>query len=170
MNNIYLTGFMATGKSSVGQEIARHLKCDFLDLDELIEQQEGKSIPDIFKEKGEPYFRSLEKRFLEEISRKDKQVISCGGGIVIDPDNIRLMKRAGVMVCLTAKPEVILERTRKFFHRPLLNTPNPQERICFLLAERQKFYDQADIIVDTSAISVKQVAAQVLNSLPDKPI
>lgn len=156
---------MATGKSSVGKEIASHLKCDFLDLDELIEKEEGKSITDIFKEKKEPYFRSLEKKFLGEISRKDKQVVSCGGGIVIDPDNIKLMKETGVMVCLSAKPEIILERARKFSHRPLLNAPDPQERIYSLLAQRQKFYDQADITVDTSAISVKQVATQVLNFL-----
>jgi shikimate kinase len=166
MNNIYIVGFMGTGKSSTGQTIARRLKRRFLDMDELIEEQEGESIPDIFKEKGEPYFRSLEKKLLEEISRKDKQVISCGGGIVIDPDNIRLMKETGVMVCLTSKPEVILERTSKFSHRPLLNVPDPLAKIRALLSERKKFYGQADITIDTSEISVAQTATQVLKSLP----
>jgi shikimate kinase len=158
---------MGTGKSAVGEQIAGLRKMSFVDLDELIEEQEDSSIPDIFKEKGEPYFRSLEKRSLEEISRKDKQVVSCGGGIVIDPDNIELMKKTGAMVCLTAKPEVILERTRKFTHRPLLNVPDPLGKICSLLSERQKFYQQADITVDTSVISIEQAAAQVLNSLSE---
>ncbi|MEK6845780.1 MAG: shikimate kinase, partial [Nanoarchaeota archaeon] len=166
MNNIYIVGFMGTGKSSIGKQIARERKINFVDLDELIEQRENKSIPDIFREKGEPYFRSLEKKFLEEISRRDKQVVSCGGGIVIAPDNIRLMKETGVIVCLSSKPEAILERTRKFSQRPLLNVSDPLKKIRSLLAERQKFYDQADIFVDTSEISVKQSAAHVLNSLP----
>ncbi len=167
MNNIYLTGFMGTGKTSTGQELARQLKHNFLDLDELIEQQEAKTIADIFKEKGEAYFRALEKKLLTEISRKDQQVVSCGGGIVIDPENILLMKETGVMVCLFATPEIILERTRKFSHRPLLNVPDPLERISVLLAQRRKFYEQADIIVDNSAISVVQTAVQILKSLPE---
>ncbi|MFH1492509.1 MAG: shikimate kinase [Candidatus Omnitrophota bacterium] len=167
MNNIYLTGFMGTGKSSTGREIARRLKWVFWDLDELIEKQEKKSIPDIFQEKGEPYFRELENKFLREISLKSKHVVSCGGGIVINPENIKLMKETGVMVCFSAKPEVILARTRKFSHRPLLNVPNPEEKIGSLLAERQKFYGQADIVVDTSELSIAQTAARVLSSLPE---
>ncbi len=158
---------MGTGKTSTGQELARQLKRNFLDLDELIEQQEAKAIADIFKEKGEAYFRALEKKLLTEISRKDQQVVSCGGGIVIDPENILLMKETGVMVCLFATPEIILERTRKFSHRPLLNVPDPLERISVLLAQRRKFYEQADIIVDNSAISVVQTAVQILKSLPE---
>ena len=165
MNNIYLTGFMGTGKSSTGREIAGRLKWAYCDLDELIEQQEKKSIPDIFKEKGEPYFRGLENKFLQEISHRNNQVVSCGGGIVINPENIKLMKETGVMVCFSAKPEVILARTRKFSHRPLLNVPNPEEKISSLLAERQKFYSQADIVVDTSELSIVQAAKLVLNSI-----
>jgi len=169
MNNIYLTGFMGTGKTSAGREIAKRMKRSFLDLDELIEKQEGKSIPDIFQEKGAAYFRGLEKKFLAEISSKDKQVVSCGGGIVIDPDNIRLIKKTGVMVCLTARPEVIMQRTCLSAHRPLLNVSNPREKISSLLAQRRKFYEQADIMVDTSEISVKKTAVYVLNVLLSLP-
>jgi shikimate kinase len=146
MNNIYLVGFMGTGKSSVGLHIAREIKGDFVDLDKFIEEKENKTITDIFKEKGEPYFR--------------------GGGIVIDPDNIKLMKNSGTMVCLTSTPDVIMERTRKSDHRPLLKVPDPNETICALLADRQKFYSQADITIDTSEISIKEAAAAVLKSLP----
>ncbi len=166
MNNIYIVGFMGTGKSAVGQRLASLKKMVFIDLDELIEEKGDKSIPDIFKEKGEPYFRALERKSLAEVSSKDNQVVSCGGGIVIDPDNIRLMKRTGTMVCLSSAPEVILERTRKFSHRPLLNVLDPLAKIRSLLAERREFYAQADITVDTSDISIDQAAIQVLNSLP----
>ncbi|MCX5708468.1 MAG: shikimate kinase [Candidatus Omnitrophica bacterium] len=166
MNNIYLVGFMGTGKSSVGLRISREIKGDFIDLDKFIEEQENKTISDIFKEKGEPYFRGLEKNFLKDVAVKKNQIIACGGGIVIDPDNIKLMKSNGTMVCLTASPDVIMERTRKSNHRPLLNVPDPQEAIRALLADRQKFYSQADITIDTSEISIKEVATRVLNSLP----
>ncbi len=170
MNNIYLVGFMGTGKSSVGLHIAREIKGDFVDLDKLIEEKEDKTIADIFKEKGEPYFRGLEKNFLKDVANKKNQIIACGGGIVIDPDNIKLMKDNGTMICLAATPDVILERTRKSNHRPLLNVPDPLEAIQALLADRQKLYDQADITIDTSEISIKEVATRVLNSLPNREI
>jgi shikimate kinase len=162
MKNIYLVGFMGTGKSSVGLHIAREIKGDFVDLDKLIEEKENKTIPEIFKEKGEPYFRGLEKKFLKDVANKKDQIIACGGGIVLDPDNIKLMKNNGTMVCLSASADVILERTRKSNHRPLLNVPDPQEAIRALLADRQKLYSEADITIDTSEISIKEVAARVL--------
>ena len=157
---------MGTGKSSVGLHIAREIKGDFIDLDKLIEEKENRAIAEIFKEKGEPYFRGLEKKFLKDVANKKDQIIACGGGIVIDPENIKLMKDNGTVICLTATADVILERTRKFNHRPLLNVPDPQEAIQALLADRQKFYAQADVTIDTSEISIKEVAARVLNSLP----
>ncbi len=166
MNNIYLVGFMGTGKSSVGRRLARERKIDFVDLDQLIEEREKKTISDIFKEKGESYFRALERKLLQEIASRANQVVACGGGVVIDPENIKLMKNSGTVVCLSATPEVIMERTRKANHRPLLNVPDPLETICALLADRQKFYSQADITIDTSEISIKEVAGRVLNSLP----
>jgi shikimate kinase len=165
MKNIYIVGFMGTGKSAVGQRLAGQRNMVFIDLDELIEEESDMSIPDIFKQNGEPHFRALEKKSLAEVSRKDNQVVSCGGGIVIDPENIRLMKRTGSMVCLSATPEVILERTRKFSHRPLLNVPDPLARIRSLLAERRKFYEQADITVDTSDISIDQATSKLLDLL-----
>jgi shikimate kinase len=165
MDNIYLVGFMGTGKSSVGMRVAREMKGDFIDLDKLIEEKENKTIAEIFKEKGEPYFRGLEKKFLKDAANKKNQIIACGGGIVIDQDNIKLMKNSGTMVCLTATPDVILERTRKSNHRPILNVPDPHETICALLADRQQFYAQADISIDTSEISIKEVAARLIDAL-----
>jgi len=162
MNNIYLVGFMGTGKTQVGKKLAKQLERKFLDLDELIKMSENRSISEIFQKLGEPYFRSLEKKMLSEVSKQKECVVSCGGGIVIDPQNIKLMKQTGMMICLSATPEVILKRTKGFSHRPLLNGEDPKEKIRSLLAEREKFYDQADKIIDTSEISVEETSDQIL--------
>jgi shikimate kinase len=162
MNNIYLVGFMGTGKTQVGKKLAKQLERKFLDLDELIQDSENRSISEIFQKLGEPYFRSLEKKMLSEVSKQKECVVSCGGGIVIDPQNIKLMKQTGMMICLSATPEVILKRTKGFSHRPLLNGEDPKEKIRSLLAEREKFYDQADKIIDTSEISVEETSDQIL--------
>ncbi|HTZ11418.1 MAG TPA: shikimate kinase [Candidatus Margulisiibacteriota bacterium] len=160
--NIYLVGFMATGKSAVGRELARKKKWRFLDLDELIELKEKRPITDIFAQKGEPYFRNLEKQALKEVAREKKFVVSCGGGIVIDEANIKIMRESGVIVCLSATPEVILKRSAGACHRPLLNVKNPKEQIEFLLKMRSPFYAKADKIIDTSNICVKEAAEKVL--------
>src|SRR3989304_5077205 len=120
MRNIYLTGFMGTGKTSVGREIALMLDLKFIDLDELIVKNEGRSINDVFAKNGEPYFRKIEKETLKEVSQGAGQVVSCGGGIVIDPENITIMKQSGRFIALFARPEVIFERIKKETHRPLL--------------------------------------------------
>ena len=156
---------MGTGKSSVGRELARQKKWQFLDLDDLIEEKEGTSIPEIFQHRGEPYFRALEKKCLAEASLKKEHVIACGGGIVIDPDNIKVMKQTGFMVCLTASPEVILARTRQFSHRPLLNVENPEEKIRELLKNRAPYYCQAQVTIDTSIISIPAAVQQIIQSL-----
>ncbi|MCX7926731.1 MAG: shikimate kinase [Candidatus Omnitrophica bacterium] len=163
--NIYLTGFMGTGKSVVARQLAQLKQWPPLDLDQLIEQREGKLIVEIFKEKGEPYFRKIEKQILKEVAQQKNQIISCGGGIVLDPENIALMKKTGIMVCLTARIPVILERTRGLGHRPLLLVDNPEEKIRQLLQQRQPFYAQADLSIDTSDITPYEVACQILRKL-----
>ncbi|MFH0790363.1 MAG: shikimate kinase [Candidatus Omnitrophota bacterium] len=160
--NIYLVGFMGTGKTSVGRGVARSIKWQFVDLDELIEAREKRTIPDIFAQSGEPYFREVEKQVLKQTAEKDNLVAACGGGIVIDPENIRLMKQTGKIICLKASPEAILNRTKKSSHRPLLNVDNPMQRIEELLEKRAAFYALADITIDTSALSVKQVEDEVI--------
>ncbi len=157
---------MGTGKSTVGKELARQQNSHFIDLDELIEQRQDRSINEIFSEHGEPYFRKLEKELLREISSKTDQVVSCGGGIVLDPDNIKLIKETGFMVCLTSPAEVILERTRIHTHRPLLNVTDPLSRIAQLLKQRQPLYAQAELTIDTSSCSIPQAVAEILSRLP----
>jgi shikimate kinase len=160
--NIYLVGFMGTGKTVVGKQTARQLGREFFDLDSLIEQRQKRQISQIFAEQGEAYFRRLEKEMLQEISLKKNLVISCGGGIVLDEQNIRIMKQGGLMICLSAKPEVILGRTRGQMHRPLLNVDNPQDKIEQLLKMRAPFYAQADYVIDTSGLPVSEVVNKVL--------
>ncbi len=161
MGNIYLVGFMGTGKTVVGRELSRKNKLRFVDLDELIELKEGRNIPDIFSKKGESYFRRLEKRVLKEVSRENKFVVSCGGGIVIDEENIRTMRETGLIVCLKATPSVILRRTRGVGCRPLLDVNNPKERIELLLKLRAPYYAKAHKTINTSRLSIPQVVKEV---------
>jgi shikimate kinase len=168
MRNIYLIGFMGTGKTAAGKELAQKKKWRFVDLDELIELKEKRSIPDIFSCDGEPYFRRIEKRVLKEVAAEKKFVVACGGGIVLDKDNIRIMKETGIIICLTANLEVILKRTSGCLHRPLLNVARPKEQIELLLKLRAPYYAQADITIDTSKICVKEVVDRILKIITKK--
>ncbi|MFH0762832.1 MAG: shikimate kinase [Candidatus Omnitrophota bacterium] len=162
MSNIYIVGFMGTGKTSAGREAARRKNWQFVDLDELIELKEKAAIARIFAKKGEPYFRKAEKRALKEAAAQKNLMVACGGGIVIDKDNINIMKKTGVIVCLKASPEVILKRTCLYAHRPLLNVANPKKQIELLLKLRAPYYAQADRTIDTSEISVKEAADRII--------
>jgi len=166
LQNIYLVGFMATGKTTVGREIARRKKWHFIDLDELIELREKRRITDIFAQDGEPYFRRAEKRVLKEVSKEKDFVVACGGGAVIDPENVRIMKETGLIICLTANLKVILERARGCPQRPLLNVSDPARQIELLLKLRAPFYAQADKSIDTSKVLVKEVIKKVLKAIP----
>jgi len=166
--NIYLVGFMGTGKTSVGKELAKKKKWQFMDLDELIELRERRSISDIFAKEGEPYFRRIEKKILKEVSAENKFVVACGGGIVLDKGNIKIMKETGIIICLTATPEVILNRTSGCTHRPLLNVAGPKNQIRLLLKLRSPYYGQADLSIDTSKLSLKEVAAKIIKLASQK--
>jgi len=161
MENIYLVGFMATGKTAVGRELAKKKKWQFVDLDDLIEFRQKQTITDIFAAKGEPYFRKVEKEALKEIAKEKKFVVACGGGIVIDKENVKIMEDTGIIICLTAKLEVILKRTAGLTHRPLLNVPNPKEKIELLLKMRSPFYALAHKTIDTSRLKIEEVAGKI---------
>jgi len=162
MKNIYLVGFMGTGKTAVGQELAKKKKWQFVDLDELIELRERKTISDIFTKDGEPYFRRLEHRVLKEVASQKKFVVACGGGIMIKFENIKVMKKTGIIICLSATPEVILKRVSGCTHRPLLKVGDPKRQIELLLKIRQPYYALADKTIDTSGLSVKEIVAKIL--------
>ena len=164
MRNIYLIGFMGTGKTTVGRELARRAARPFLDLDDLIELTARRSISDIFAKEGEAAFRRLEKKILAQASREKGFVIACGGGIVMDQDNIRTMKDTGTIICLVATPQVILQRTRAQAHRPLLNVSDPEKQIDLLLKLRAPYYAQADKVVDTAQLTPAQVVDRIIRA------
>jgi len=168
MMNIYLVGFMGTGKTSVGLQLAKDRHLNFVDLDDLIELKEQRRIVDIFAKEGEPYFRKIEKKILKQVATQKKFVVACGGGVVLDKDNLKLMKKTGTLICLSASPAVILKRVASHTHRPILNVANPRERIELLLKMRAPYYMQADKLIDTSRLSIKQVAAKVSKIIPRK--
>jgi len=168
MRNIYLVGFMGTGKTVVGKELAKKKKWQFVDLDDLIELKEKRTIADIFAKDGEPYFRRLESRVLKEVSQEKNFVVACGGGIVVKAQNIKTMKETGIVICLSATPKVILERTARYSHRPLLNVGDPKKQIELLLKLRAPYYAQADSTIDTSKISAKEVAEKILKFIAKK--
>lgn len=156
---------MATGKTATGRALAKSLKRDFIDTDDLIVEREDMPIADIFKVKGESYFRAVEKDVVSGLSKKDGLVVACGGGTFVDPDNIRLMRSSGIVICLTSSPEMILKRTQNFTHRPLLNVEDPLKRIKELLDQRMPFYSQAHHMIDCDRLSVEESAREALRCL-----
>src|SRR5512135_2902183 len=155
--NIILTGFMGVGKTSVGTRLAKDLGFTFVDTDDLIEADQRMTITDIFAKFGEPRFREIESRIVQQVMTGENQVISTGGGAVIRDGNRTAFKKAGLVVCLSARPEVIYERIKHEIHRPLLQTPDPLSKIKELLESRAAFYAQADMIIDTSEKTVDDV-------------
>jgi len=162
MKNIILVGFMGTGKSVVGKLLAKKLNRDFLETDDMIEAKEKMPIRDIFEKKLEPYFRAVEKEAIKEAAKRENAVISAGGGAIIDENNFNSLKNSGIIICLKASPETILERTKDLKTRPLLNVPDPKKRIEDLLAKREPCYSKADYAVDTDNLSVDDVVLKII--------
>jgi len=163
IQNLALIGFMGTGKSSVGRLVADTLHFTFLDTDELIEASAGKSITDIFAQQGEAAFREMERKLVAELASRTRTVISTGGGLPANPANLASLKSHAMVVCLWASPETIFEHVRGQPHRPLLKAPDPMTKIRALLAAREPFYRQADVLVNTERRSIREVAQQILH-------
>lgn len=168
MSNIILLGFMGTGKTSVGKRLARKLGMEFLDMDDLIEREEGIPIGEIFARFGELYFRKKEAETCAGVSGYDNYVIATGGGVALDPVNIKNLRRNGHLICLTTIPEIIYERTSKAGTRPLL-AENPQQKIRELLESRDPYYKKAaDWMLDTSGLSISQVVNKIIEYAKSK--
>lgn len=161
--NIVLTGFMGTGKTAVGRELAASLRRELIDIDAEIEKSQGMTISEIFSRFGEPGFRDIEAETIRTIaSTQSSCVISTGGGAVIRQENIDALKQNGVIVCLTAEPETILKRTAGNKDRPLLQVKDPLTRIREMLDFRMKYYEKADIMIDTDDKSPLQIAGEIM--------
>ena len=163
---IVLTGFMGTGKTSVGKELGRKLGYRFIDTDELIEEREGKPVSLIFKEKGEDYFRKVEQAAVKEVSQISNVVIATGGGVIKSRKNLENLGRRGIIIWLKADPGIILKRVMtEGGKRPLLDVEEPINEINNMLTERLPLYQQADTAVDTNYITPRETAQEIMEKL-----
>ena len=167
--NVALIGFMGAGKTAVAKLLAKKLNKKLVELDSLIEQKVGKPIADIFQEDGEIAFRQLEIDVTKEVATGKDQVIACGGGVVLNKINIDRLKKEGIVVYLTASPEVTLQRVSDDSSvRPLLEDSNKALTIQELLKFRQPFYERAaDIKIDTSELDIESTAQQIIARLKE---
>ena len=167
--NITLTGFMGTGKTTVGKRLARRLGWRFVDVDSLIVASAKESVAKIFVEHGEAVFRRLENRAIRQVVRADQQVIATGGGAFMDQENRRLLRAGGPVICLTAHPRTLLQRvTPTLASRPMLAGPaaggrrdSPLARMQRLLSQRAAAYAKADLTIDTTELSIGEVVEQI---------
>lgn len=162
--NLYLVGFMGTGKTTIGRAVAQRLNFHLLDSDHEIERQQQKPVARIFSEEGEAAFRAHEYVFVTRGHPATGQVVACGGGLVVQPGMLALLKTKGVVMCLHASLETILKRTAGHRHRPLLNVENPEERIRALYAERDPIYRQAGTVILTDSRPLSDIVSHVLRA------
>lgn len=154
---------MGVGKSSVGKLLAEKLGYSYLDTDELIEKTEGRKISEIFKKDKEEYFRNLETEVLRTLEDYENFVLSTGGGIVLKPENVRLLKEMGKVILLSADPKVIFERIKDLKDRPLVESKDKKEKIIALLQKREMIYNTAcDCNIDTTNKTIEQVSEEIL--------
>jgi shikimate kinase len=162
--NLYLVGFMGTGKTTVARAVGQKLGFQVLDSDHEIERLRGKTIPEIFAQDGEAAFRGLEREFIERGHPSERTVIACGGGLVVQPTMLELLKSKGVVVCLHASLETILARTARHRNRPLLAVENPEERVRTLYAAREPIYKQSGTVILTDSRPLQDIAAHVIRA------
>jgi len=153
---------MAVGKSAVGRNLAKRLGRRFVDLDRVIEKSAGMKVREIFEQKGEAYFRQLEKQTLAGVLANDGQVIATGGGVVLDDDNLALLRKRTLLIGLSASTDTILKRVGERATRPLLNRADRREQIEELLNSRRARYAQAHVTVDTGDLTLNQVIDKII--------
>jgi shikimate kinase len=168
--NIILTGFMGTGKTTVGKLLAKQLGYEFMDTDELIEARQGRTIPQIFRESGEVAFRQMEADLAQELAGREGLVIATGGRLMLDPVNAAALSRQGWVFCLVANVEEILRRLTKDKqqHRPLLAGADPGERIVALLRQREEAYRRFPQVMtdDKRPLEVVQELMELIDHAP----
>jgi len=159
---IFLTGFMGSGKSTIGPILANTIGWDFYDLDKIIEEKIGLKVSDIFEKFGEVHFRKIEKETLNELTKKENIIVSLGGGTIVDEENLNSIKKAGRLIYLKASPGIVYERLKFKRDRPVLvrdgiinlNKNEFVEKVSKLLEARKEYYEKADITIDTDNISI----------------
>ena len=160
--NLYLVGFAGTGKTTVGRMVARQVGKKFIDSDHEIERAQGRPVADIFASDGEPAFRALERQFIEGGHPSSGCVVACGGGLVVPEGMLALLRERGVVVCLHAPLETVLERTGRTTHRPLFQGEDREQRVRELYDRREAIYRKAGTMVLTAGRPLKDIAAHVM--------
>lgn len=168
MKNIVLIGFMGTGKTVVGRRLALRLKREFVDTDAEIETLTGKTVAQIFARDGALRFRSEEELLVKKLAGLEGLVIATGGGTVLNPENFRLLKENGILVALSASPEVIYDRVKGKQSRPLLLNGDIKAKIKELYQERQNAYKTAEITIDTDTCGIDEVVEQITSILLER--
>lgn len=164
--NIFLIGFMGAGKSTVADGLEKMLEMERIEMDAMIAKKQGMSIPEIFEEYGEVYFRNLESNMLIELQKKSQAIVSCGGGVVMRPDNAEHMKKHGRVVLLTASPKTIFERVKDSRERPILNNNMNVAFIEELMEKRrEKYLATADVVVETDGKNVVEICEEIISRL-----
>ena len=166
---LYLIGFMGSGKSTVSRFLSQMLEIPKIEMDDLLAQRAGKSITQIFAEDGEEVFRQQETALLREIGQGGPALISCGGGVVLRPENVEIMQQTGTILMLSATPETIFERVRHSTKRPILNGNMNVEFIAGLMAKRDPAYRQAaQVTISIDGKTSEEVAVQIAAMLRDQ--
>ena len=165
MRNIYLIGMMGSGKTTSGRALAKLMGLGFVDLDERIMERTGRSINDIFKSDGEPYFRKVEREVLMQVAAKQGQVVATGGGVVLDPANGERMRQTGLMIYLKTSAEVLWERVKHKKDRPLLGVQDPEKALAGLYQTRLSYYESfADKTFLTDRKTPESVALEIFKT------
>ncbi|MBQ8280116.1 MAG: shikimate kinase [Roseburia sp.] len=168
MKNIFLIGFMGSGKSTIAKVLSEKLGVEQVEMDEMIVQEQGMPITEIFEKFGEEHFRDIETDLVRRLQEKDGVVVSCGGGAVLREANREMMKKSGAIVLLTAKPETILERVKHSTNRPILNGNMNVEYIAGLMEKRRACYeDAADFVIETDDKSREEICDEILTKLKE---
>jgi shikimate kinase len=162
--NLYLVGFMGTGKTTIGRAVSQKLGFELVDSDQEIERQQGRSIADIFERDGEEAFRKMERAYIENGHPAARTIVSCGGGLIVPPGMLDLLRSRGVVICLHASIETILARTARHRHRPLLNVEDPEARVRALFAAREPIYKRAGTVLLTDSRPLNDIVAHVIRA------
>lgn len=158
---------MGTGKTAVGKRLAAILDKDFYDTDQEIETVTGMTISQLFNRHGEVRFRSEENLAIQRLLEKEDCIIATGGGIILNQANINFLVKKGIIICLTARPEIICERVKKRNNRPLLKKGNLYETIVKLMQEREELYKCADFYIDTSDLDYRDIIEKIIAFLEE---
>lgn len=166
MNNIFLIGFMGAGKSTIAKELQSMLNMSLVEMDARIVEEQGMSINDIFAKYGEDHFRDIESQLVIDIGDEGNTIVSCGGGVVVRPQNTENMKKSGKIIFLSATPETIYERVKDSTDRPILNGNMNVEYIAELMEKRRALYEAAaDIKISVDGKTVAEVCEEIVKKV-----